>query len=91
VLSLALDKKPLQIAFQGLYTDDPILRGTALEYLESSLPPDLRENLWPFLEGETHGEHPPRSRDEILASLMNSHQSIEINLAKLRQKLQEGS
>ncbi len=89
VLSLALDKKHLQIAFQGLYTDDPILRGTALEYLESALPPDLRESLWPFLEGEAREQHSARSRDEILASLMNSHQSIEINLAKLRQKLQE--
>jgi hypothetical protein len=35
-------------------TDDPELRGTALEYLESILPPEVRAQLWPFLEGEGH-------------------------------------
>ena len=89
VLSLALDKKPLQVAFKGLHTDDPILRGTALEYLESALPQDLREHLWPFLEDRRGRAESNRTRDEILDSLMNSHQSIEINLAKLRKKLLE--
>jgi len=89
VLTLALDKKPLQVAFQGLHTDDVILRGTALEYLETALPEDLRENLWTFLEDKRGGHVPSRTRDEILDSLMNSHQSIEINLAKLRERLRE--
>jgi hypothetical protein len=91
VLSLALDKKPLQVAFRGLHTDDPILRGTALEYLESALPEDLRLSLWPFLEARPGSAPPTRTRDEILDSLMNSHQSIEINLAKLRQRMQDRS
>ena len=89
VLSLALDKKPLQVAFKGLHTDDPILRGTALEYLESALPQELREHLWPFLEDRRGRAQSSRTRDEILDSLMNSHQSIEINLANLRKKLLE--
>jgi hypothetical protein len=84
LLSLALDSKPLQIAFKGLHTDDPLLRGTALEYLEGALPPEVRTALWPFLESERTQPAPKRSRDEILDALMQSHQSIEINLARLR-------
>ncbi|MFQ5599818.1 MAG: hypothetical protein ACE5G2_04600 [Candidatus Krumholzibacteriia bacterium] len=89
VLSLALDKKPLQIAYRGLHTNDPMLRGTALEYLESTLPPDIRESLWPFLEDKREEPRTTRGRQEILESLMNSHHSIQINLAKLREKFPE--
>jgi MFS family permease len=85
LLSLALDSKPLQIAFKGLHTDDPHLRGTALEYLEGALPQDVRAALWPFLESGKQPHAPKRSRDEILDALMQSHQSIEINLARLRE------
>ena len=49
LLSLVLPTAPLQIAYRGLHTDDPGLRGTALEYLEGVLPPDIRDRLWPFL------------------------------------------
>jgi hypothetical protein len=52
VLGLALPAEPLRIALHAVQTDDPELRGTALEYLESILPPDVRAQLWPFLEGE---------------------------------------
>ena len=44
------------LALHAVQTDDPELRGTALEYLESILPPDVRAQLWPFLEGEGHGQ-----------------------------------
>ena len=50
LLSLCLPKEPLQVAFQALHTDDAYLKGTALEYLESILPPDIRENLWIVLQ-----------------------------------------
>ncbi|HEU4729620.1 MAG TPA: hypothetical protein VFT22_17110 [Kofleriaceae bacterium] len=52
VLGLALPAEPLRIALHAVQTDDPELRGTALEYLESILPPDVRAQLWPLLEGE---------------------------------------
>jgi hypothetical protein len=52
VLGLALPPEPLRIALHAVQTDDPELRGTALEYLESILPPDVRAQLWPFLEGQ---------------------------------------
>jgi hypothetical protein len=42
LLSLVLPREPLQIAFRGLHAGDPMLRGTALEYLETVLPPPVR-------------------------------------------------
>jgi hypothetical protein len=52
VLGLALPAEPLRIALHAVQTADPELRGTALEYLESILPADVRAQLWPLLEGE---------------------------------------
>jgi hypothetical protein len=52
VLGLVLPAEPLRIALHAVQTDDPELRGTALEYLESILPADVRAQLWPLLEGE---------------------------------------
>lgn len=86
ILSLVLPREPLRIAFRGLYTNDRHLRGTALEYLESVLPEDVRQILWPFLEGETPKDAAPKSRDEIMKELLESNQSIEINLNELRRR-----
>jgi hypothetical protein len=46
-LALVLPTEPLRIAFRGWHTDDPALRGTALEYLENVLPHQIRDRLWP--------------------------------------------
>nr|MCU0228312.1 hypothetical protein [Bryobacterales bacterium] len=87
LLSLVLPREPLQIAFKGLHTSDPHLRGTALEYLESVIPESIRHRLWPVFEddeSQRDSETPARSREEILADLRRSNQSIIIHLEKLR-------
>lgn len=99
VLGLALPAEPLRIALHAVQTDDPELRGTALEYLESILPPDVRAQLWPLLEGnvaitaaaerstpdgDTAPVRPARTPDEILAALHLSYPTI---LEKLRQRI----
>jgi hypothetical protein len=87
LLSLALPPEPLRIAFRGLHTDDPGLRGTALEYLEGVLPSPIRDRLWPFLEDRRTGSgRSQRPRDEILADLMRSHNSIMLNLEALQRR-----
>jgi hypothetical protein len=83
VLSLVLPREPLQVAFRGLHTDDRMLRGTALEYLESILPDAVREALWPFVQEPKKRRVSERSREEILADLMRSNESIQINLREL--------
>ena len=89
LLSLVLPRDPLRIAFRGLYAGDPMLRGTALEYLESVLPPPIRDVLWPYLDtdGVTRAKElrMPRERHEVLQDLLRSNQSIQISLDALRE------
>ena len=86
LLSLVLPTAPLQIAYRGVHTDDPGLRGTALEYLEGVLPPDIRDRLWPFLSDRPRGQRDGRARDEILADLLRSNESIMLNLEELKRR-----
>jgi hypothetical protein len=73
VLSLMLDRDPLRIAFRALDTSDDKLRGTALEYLENVLPPEVRDALWPYLERErTVSQGPRRTREEIERDLASA-------------------
>jgi len=86
VLSLVLPSEPLQIALRGLHAGDENLRGTALEYLESVLPPMIREPLWPFLEDHRPSGRTARPREEILADLVRSNHSIMLNLEELKRR-----
>jgi AAA family ATP:ADP antiporter len=86
LLSVILPREPLQIAFRSLYTEDRNLQGTALEYLEGVLPPAIREHLWPFLEDRGPLVPSTRPRDQIVADLLRSNQSIMINLDELRRR-----
>jgi hypothetical protein len=82
VLSLILPRETLRLAFHGLHTGDPYLRGTALEYLETVLPEPLWATLWPLLD---QGGTPPRSRrtsDQALRELLASQQSISLALKR---------
>ena len=86
LLSLILPKEPLRLSFQALHTDDEILRGTALEYLETTLPPEIMGRLWPFLEDRRSPRSAPRTHEEILAELLHSHESIQVRLQGLRKR-----
>jgi AAA family ATP:ADP antiporter len=83
LLSLVLPREPLQIAFRSLYTEDEQLQGTALEYLESVLPPAIRQRLWPFIERRAVARS-ARPREELMAELLRSNHSIVLNLEELR-------
>jgi ATP:ADP antiporter, AAA family len=91
LLSLVLPTTPLQIAYRGLHTTDPVLRGTALEYLEGVLPPDIRDRLWPFLGTSAPVNVGARRREEILNDLLRSNESIVLNLKELRRRGASGS
>lgn len=82
LLSLVHPPKPLKIAFRGLYAADPVLRGTALEYLENVLREDIRTALWPFLEPEGAVREQGGSRAEVLERLLQSHESIQLDLQR---------
>lgn len=86
LLSLVLPHEPLRITYRGLHCNDETLRGTALEYLESVLPERITRNLRPLLEESPGRKHDTRNREQILADLLRSNQSIEMNLDELRRK-----
>ena len=87
VLSLVLPGAPLKIAYRGLFTNDDNLRGTALEYLENALPDRIRLRLWPFLEDRRPRQATARDREEIIADLMRSNDSISLNLEEIRRRV----
>jgi AAA family ATP:ADP antiporter len=87
VLSLVLPGAPLKIAYRGLFTNDDNLRGTALEYLENALPDRIRLRLWPFLEDRRPRHSNTRDREEIIADLMRSNDSISLNLEEIRRRV----
>ena len=70
LLSLALEREPMRIAAWAVRSEDPILRGTALEYLHNVLPDPVRVALWPHLRIATtaarEGRSPQQLREELL-------------------------
>jgi hypothetical protein len=86
MLALVLPRQPLTVAFRGLHTDDAQLRGTALEYLEATLPDDIRRALWPFLEDHRPAGTNARPTEAVLRELLESHQSIVLNLEHLKRR-----
>jgi hypothetical protein len=84
LLSLVLPREPLRIAYQALHSEESGFRGTALEYLESTLPDPVRERLWPYLEAERRphrsAETRKRSRDELAAELKRVSETLRARL-----------
>ena len=85
LLSLALEREPLQIALLALRGSDRALRGTALEYLENVLPDTLRRALWKHVgAGLAPSPHAPRARQEVVDDLLRSMDGASIKRASLR-------
>jgi len=82
LLSLALPPEPMRLAHRSLLSTDPGLRGTALEYLDSVLPPRVRESLWPYLE-ERPGTRRSVPQEQALERLMHANPSVAIPLRDL--------
>jgi len=86
LLSLVRPAAPLRLAYRALLTDDPYLRGTALEYLESVLPESIRVPLWPFLEQTDRPRRAPRPSGDVVKELLASKESIVLALAAVRRR-----
>ena len=69
ILAIHTDRESLRIAFKALHEEDPQLRGTALESLETVLPDEVRDAVWPFL-GEDRPMREARPAKDILADLV---------------------
>jgi AAA family ATP:ADP antiporter len=84
LLSLAVEREPLQIAYWALLGGDPGLRGTALEYLENVLPEEVRRSLWPHLGARARATTAPRPRQHLVQDLLRSGATMEMSRAALK-------
>ncbi len=90
LLSLVVASAPLRIAYKGLLTDDAILRGTGLEYLESVLPREIWNGLYPHLDATGKMPASGGNRDEALEKLLRSSHSIDVNLEEIKKLAEQG-
>jgi ATP:ADP antiporter, AAA family len=68
ILCLHLERAPLRLAFRALHHVDTRHRGTALEYLDTVLPAEIRELVWPLLR-EAAPLPSARATHELLADM----------------------
>ncbi|MFK8002875.1 MAG: Npt1/Npt2 family nucleotide transporter [Polyangiales bacterium] len=86
LLSLCLDAEALELALTALGTDDRVLRGTALEYLDNVLPGDVRTKLWPLLAPNHRKRSSSRPRKQIVEELLQSLDSFNLDREALRKQ-----
>jgi len=85
VLSLALEREPLELSLSALKSDDGTLRGTSYEYLENILPDDVHALLWPRLKEFGKDEEPPKS---VRGAAQRNEKQIADELRKSKASLQ---
>jgi hypothetical protein len=79
LLGVVLPREAVRVAFEALEVEDPQLRGLALEYIESALPPDIRATLLDRIQGVPAEEQPRRAEGEIreeFASFIDEIKSV---------------
>lgn len=81
LFATVLPREPVKIAFRALHTDDKALRGLAIEYLDSALPPRVRESLWAMLEPKTVARALETHVDP-LSELLRAHESLVLMINK---------
>lgn len=82
LLSVVRPREPLRLAFRALHTNDRPMRGLALEYLESILPPSTRLKLWSVINVDGAAES-NRAPQEVLDQLMLSNATLQLRLAEV--------
>jgi hypothetical protein len=87
LLALALDREPVRIAARAFTTDDAYVRGTALEYLETVLPPPIFAALRPLLSASRPPATPRRPASEVRADLIRAGTTMTVSLDELRRQL----
>ena len=88
LLGLALDREPVRIAARAFGTDDPYVRGTALEYLETVLTPRLFSAVTPLLAGSHHPPARRRSASEVRDDLIRAGATMTVSLDEVRRQLE---
>jgi AAA family ATP:ADP antiporter len=84
LLTLALEREPMRIAAWAVRSEDPTLRGTALEYLHNVLPDPVRDALWPHLRIATTAARVGRSPQQLRDELLRASGTLSVSRGALR-------
>lgn len=76
LLALILDHDAVQIARQAVFSNNAILRGTALEYLENVLPADLYNALLERIGASEEARNSTRALGDILDELRSVFHTV---------------
>jgi hypothetical protein len=87
LLALTLEREPMRIAARAFTTDDKYVRGTALEYLETVLPPGMFVRLRPLLASAGSESARRRPAAEVRADLIRAATTMTVSLDDLRRQL----
>jgi hypothetical protein len=88
LLALTLDREPMRIAARAFGADDAYLRGTALEYLETVLPPAIFIAFRPLVAATGPARSGRRQAAEIRADLIRAGATMTVSLDDLRRQLE---
>ncbi|MEJ2110842.1 MAG: hypothetical protein P8Z37_13220, partial [Acidobacteriota bacterium] len=78
MLTLILDPKPVAAALHGILSDDESFKSFALEYLEHTLPTDIKNRLWVFIGdvSEARRQKEARPLRKVVSDLMSSRATL---------------
>jgi hypothetical protein len=76
LLVTVLPREPVKVAFRVMHSEDPMLRGLALEYLSGVLPENVRARLWEILEARTGRSEGGVASHTALEELLRSQDGL---------------
>jgi anti-anti-sigma factor len=91
LLALVHDREVVNSCYQALLSENRTLYGTALEYLDNTLPQNIRDNIWPFIKGTVEVSKEPRDHQELVDKLLQltrnlvlgQEDGVEFDIAEL--------
>jgi hypothetical protein len=86
LLSMVLDREPLEICLRALDSKNNTLRGTALEYLENVLPTDIKQKLWPYLGQAKPARGRARPPAQIVEDLLRSMDALAVDREEIEKQ-----
>ena len=76
LLVTVLPREPIKVAFRVVHSEDPMLRGLALEYLTGVLPETVRTRLWDILDAGVGQSTSAPSSTTALEELLRSQDGL---------------
>ncbi|BCS33666.1 hypothetical protein TBR22_A28930 [Luteitalea sp. TBR-22] len=82
LLVTVLPREPVKVAFRVVHSEDPMLRGLALEYLNGVLPEPVRARLWEVLDASVGRAASAAGSTSALEALLRSQEGLLEQLAR---------